>query len=256
MPALQGEGGVRSVVNGPAKGNAAIGAAIYMKYCAGCHGNNGQGVTGPELLGNQFLKTSDDSALYTKISIGARKDDKIMPAWLITKGGPLSSDDINNVMAYIRIYQDAAVQPTATPVPPAPTETPLPAGAPTAEPEGPARPSNEGGAGPAVSLTGNTDKGRVLFGLYCAGCHGPQGIVPVANPGSDDGVVPQLAPIDETIADADPKVFGSNVDLFIEHGSAPSGPADQINMPAFGDLKLLTPQQIADIIAYVIGNNK
>jgi mono/diheme cytochrome c family protein len=226
-----------------------------MKYCAGCHGNFGQGVTGPELLGNQFLKTSDDSALFTKISIGARKDDNIMPGWLITKGGSLTSDEINNVIAYVRLFQDEPVLPTATPIPPSPTETPLPAGAPTAAPQGPARPSNAGGPGAAVSLVGNADNGRVLFGTYCAGCHGPQGLVPVPNPGSDDMVVPQLAPIDETIADKDPKVFASNVDLFVEHGSAPSGPADQINMPAFGDQKLLLPQQIADIIAYVIGNN-
>jgi len=232
-----------------------MGSAIYMKYCGQCHGNNGQGVTGPELLGDQFVITSSDSALFTKISIGDRKDDLIMPGWLITKGGPLTSDDINNVIAYLRVLQDEAVLPTATPMPSLPTDTPLPPGAPTAEPPEPARPSNNGGPGIAASLPGNSDIGRVLFGMYCAACHGPQGIVPVPNPGSDDGVVPQLAPIDETIANADKNVFATNLDLFIEHGSVPSGEAVQINMPAFGDLKFLQPQQIADIIAYIIENN-
>jgi mono/diheme cytochrome c family protein len=254
-PALQSAGGILPVAAGPGKGDAALGSAIYMKYCAGCHGNNGQGVTGPELLGDQFLATSDDSALFTKIALGARTGDKIMPGWLITKGGELNSDEINNVIAYLRILQGEPVLPTATPLPPPPTETPLPAGAATPEPEGPARPSNEGGPGPALSLTGNANNGRVLFGVYCSGCHGPQGLVPVPNPGSDDQAVPQLAPIDETIVDKDPKVFASNVDLFVEHGSVPAGTADQINMPAFGDLNLLKPQQIADIIAYIIGNN-
>ena len=157
--------------------------------------------------------------------------------------------------AFVRLFQDAALQPTATPFPPAPTETPLPPNAPTAEPEGPAKPSNEGPVGIAASLPGNAKNGRPLFGLYCAGCHGPQGIVPVPNPGSTDQAVPALAPIDSTLADADPKAFAANVDVFIEHGSIPSGDADQINMPAFGDQKLLLPQQIADIIAFVIENN-
>jgi mono/diheme cytochrome c family protein len=256
MPALQSGGGIRSVNTGSGTGDPAMGSAIYMKYCGGCHGNNAQGVTGPELLGDPLLIRSDDPALFTKIALGDRKEDKIMPAWLVTKGGPLSSDDINNVIAYLRSIQNEAPLPTATPLPPPPTEVPLPPDSPTAEPEGPARPSNEGGPGAAVNLTGNSNNGRVLFGMFCAACHGPQGIVPVPNPGSDDAAVPPLNPIDETIVDPDIKVYDSNLDLFIEHGSVPAGPAVQINMPAFGDQKFLLPQQIADIIAFVIEINQ
>lgn len=64
-----------------------------------------------------------------------------------------------------------------------------------------------------------------------------------------------LNPIDSTLINADPKVSAANVDLFIEHGSVPSGDSPQIAMPACGDGKLLTGQQLADIIAYVISLN-
>ena len=93
---------------------------------------------------------------------------------------------------------------------------------------------------------------RVVFGPYCASCHGPEGVMGIPNPGSDDGSVPALNPIDPTIASSDPGVFAVNVDLFIEHGSIPEGPNPLIMMPSFGDDGMLTDQQIADLIAYVM----
>ncbi len=52
----------------------------------------------------------------------------------------------------------------------------------------------------------------------------------------------------------DKKVIAANLDLFIEHGSAPEGNATRMMM-AYGDLKLLEPQEIADVIAYIISLN-
>jgi hypothetical protein len=75
------------------------------------------------------------------------------------------------------------------------------------------------------------------------------------SPDSDDGAVPGINPIDPTIVSADAKTFAANLDLFSEHGSVPAGSKPQIMMPAFGDGKLLTDQQIADIIAYVVALN-
>jgi mono/diheme cytochrome c family protein len=72
------------------------------------------------------------------------------------------------------------------------------------------------------------------------------------NPGSDDGIVPELNPIDSTMVDPDPKVFATNVDLFVQHGSIPSGLGPSVMMPPFGDGKMLTEQQTADVIAYVM----
>jgi mono/diheme cytochrome c family protein len=55
--------------------------------------------------------------------------------------------------------------------------------------------------------------------------------------------------------DKDSKIYAINLDLFIEHGSTPGGNSPQQTMPAWGDDKKLTPQQIADVIAYLIALN-
>jgi mono/diheme cytochrome c family protein len=139
----------------------------------------------------------------------------------------------------------AAAQPTATP-----TETV----------EVP-RPSNAGGPGPAVNLTGDIKNGIAVFNSKaqdknCATCHGPEGKGNVPNPGSTDGTVPPLNPIDDALKDKDPKVFATNIDLYLEHGSTPDGPNPQLTMPAWGDEKKLSPQEIADVIAYVMSLNQ
>ncbi len=246
--AAPGGAGVPSGSQGQA-GLPAVGAAIFMQRCSPCHGNQGQGDIGPALRNDPFI-TSGDQAVYDTIANG--RLDAGMPAWFYNNGGPLNSNQINDLVAYVKTLQNVPSLPKNTQVPPAPTDTPS-ANEPTEEP---AKPSNPGGTGPAVNLTGNAQAGVPLFGENCAACHGPEGLSGIPNPGSEDGTVPNLNPIDPTIANPDPKVFAQNVDLFIEHGSIPSGSGPQIVMPSFGDSKLLTPQQIADIIAYVISLNQ
>jgi mono/diheme cytochrome c family protein len=231
--------------------DAALGAPVYLKHCSPCHGIEGQGVDAPALRNNEYIQTSGDQNVLTTIASG--RPDTEMPAWLQANGGPLTGGQITNVVAYLHTLQGVSPLPTSTPLPPEPTETPLPPGGPTPEP---ARPSEPGGPGPAATLTGDVSRGQAAFGLYCAACHGPEGIQGVPNPDSDDGSVPALNPIDPTIVNPDLKVFATNVDLFIEHGSVPEGPRPQIMMPPFGDSKMLTEQQIADLIAYVIYLNK
>lgn len=252
LPALQSQGGVAQAVTGSGPGDAALGAPIYFKNCSQCHGDQGEGDIGPALRNSQFVQSSDIATIYNTVASGIPHDPVSMPAWLIANGGPLYPQDINNVVAFLKDIQNVAPLPSATPFPPEPTETPPPPNAPTPEP---AKPSIAGGTGPALSLTGNANNGKPLFGTYCAACHGPEGIVGGPNPRSSDEFVPSLNPIDPTIANADPKIFAANVDLFIEHGSVPSGPAPELSMPSFGDQKMLTPQQIADIITYIMSLN-
>ncbi len=117
------------------------------------------------------------------------------------------------------------------------------------------KPSNAGGPGPALQLTGDAAAGATVFTANCVACHGDQGKGGVVNAGSTDGTVPPLNPIDEALKDPDKKVFAQNIDLFIEHGSTPEGTSPALSMLPFGDNKTLTPQQIADVIAYVISLN-
>ena len=118
-----------------------------------------------------------------------------------------------------------------------------------------ARPSNPGGGGPALNLTGDAQTGAELYVANCQKCHGMNGQGGVLNPGSDDGTVPPLNPIDDTMISPDPQVYAYNVDLFIEHGSTPAGPSPQLTMAAWGDEGKLAPQQIADLIAYIMSLN-
>ena len=119
-----------------------------------------------------------------------------------------------------------------------------------------AKPSNPGGPGEAVNLQGDATAGAQVYIDSCKECHGDDGKGGVANAGSADGTIPPLNPIDSTMVNADPKVFATNIDLFIEHGSTPEGDNPAKTMKALGDEKKLTPQQIADVIAYVISLNK
>lgn len=126
------------------------------------------------------------------------------------------------------------------------------ASGPTAEP---ARPSNPGGPGAAISLTGDPKAGAVIFTTNCQTCHGDQGKGGVINTGSTDGTIPPLNPIDASLVSADPKVYATNLDLFLQHGSTPAGDKPAKQMAPWGDSGTLTQQQIADVIAYVMSLN-
>lgn len=226
---------------------AAVGAALFENRCSVCHGSQGQGIDGPPLRNSQVVQTSSSSVLFAIIAEGRAGTN--MPAWLQANGGPYTSEQINGIMAYLQTLQNVSnvdrIVAEEEESEPAPDEEAA---------DGPARPSNSGDPGAAVDLTGDASQGRAIFGAYCAACHGPQGRLEVGlpNPGSDDGVVPPLNPIDPTMIDTDLAVFRTNIDLFLEHGSVPEGDNPRIMMPAFGDGNMLSDQQIADVIAYLL----
>src|SRR5271157_3150161 len=249
LPAIQG-----GVSSGPATAGtpeSAAGVQIYMLHCSQCHGVNGEGGVGLPLRNSAFVQAGGQSLIDT-ISNG--RPGSAMPGWLIASGGPLTPVEISNVIGFLDTLQNLSAMPSETPQPEQPTDTPPPANVPTATLE-PALPSNSGGTGAAITLVGDPDRGKPLFGQYCAACHGPQGVLGIPNPGSDDGTVPDINPIDPTILNSNYKTFASNVDVFIEHGSIPSGPSPMIMMPPFWDNKLLTAQEISDIISYLIQLN-
>lgn len=123
----------------------------------------------------------------------------------------------------------------------------------TPDPDAP-KPSNPGATGKALTLTGDAVAGKEIFASTCAACHGEEGKGGVNNPGGDEDV-PTLNPADE-FYNADAKIFAANLDPFLEHGSKPAGDNPALVMQAYGDTGTLTPQQIADVIAYIISLNK
>jgi len=107
----------------------------------------------------------------------------------------------------------------------------------------------------AQQFVGNPRHGEKLFGQYCGSCHGPEGKGGVKNPGSADGQVPSLSPIDEELADKDPARFVAKIDPFLQNGATPPGPRPALKMPDFGRSLALTQAQISHLEAYVLSLN-
>jgi S-disulfanyl-L-cysteine oxidoreductase SoxD len=252
-------------------GDAVAGMQVFNSTCITCHGE--QGVGGKPNPGSTDgtvppLNPIDSTLVDTNHKTFATNMDLFiehgstpegtnpvlkMPAWGDTNA--LTSQQVADVIAYI-ISLNEGNAPTAI-VAASPTSAPAQPAATTASGTGEiARPSNPGGPGQAVELTGNIDIGKVIFNTNCVTCHGSDAKGGNPNPGSDDGTVPALNPIDSTMVSPDYKTFTTNIDLFIEHGSTPAGTNPVLSMPAWGDQKLLQPQNIADVIAYIISLNK
>jgi mono/diheme cytochrome c family protein len=107
----------------------------------------------------------------------------------------------------------------------------------------------------AATLAGRWKRGKAVFEKSCRSCHGPKGTGKVENPGSDDGTVPPLNPIDPALASKNSSAFAANIDRYIQHGSIPDGPKPEIFMPNWGDSRALSQQEIADVEAYIIRLN-
>jgi ubiquinol-cytochrome c reductase cytochrome b subunit len=116
-------------------------------------------------------------------------------------------------------------------------------------------PSDKKLPGPAAYIIGDTENGVVLFKEQCMHCHGHEAMGNVPNPGSDDGTVPPLNPIDPEFSDKNPQLFAEKIDRMIQHGSVPEGPHPAMHMPAWGDTHALTQQEIANIEAYIMRLN-
>jgi mono/diheme cytochrome c family protein len=244
----------------PPNGSADRGRELYATVCAVCHGDNGVG-TGTVVALNDPQKLSQFDDAWYRDTISNGRPATGMPTW----GTVLSPQQVSDLIAMIDVWRRKATTAEVSATPAITTTGTVTGTAATTatvsvtETITPAtetaRPSNPGGPGPALNLTGNFPAGEQVYVDNCQKCHGPQGTGGVDNPGSDDGTIPPLNPIDETMASADAKVFAYNSDLFVEHGSTPSGPNPKQTMAAWGDDQKLTPQQIADVIAYVISLN-
>lgn len=215
--------------------------------CIGCHKVYGQGGTiGPD-LSSGVLKGKSRQWLTTQIRDPKEHDpNTIMPAF-----SSATAQQVNDVVDYL-----LTLEPGKVPSKPAPSQVP-PA---KAVPAKPALKKEEvigphGSPGPAASIIGNADMGAVTFKNICEACHGPMGTDKVPNPGSDDGTVPPLNPIDRHLFSKNAQVFADQIDRIIQHGSIPAGPNPVLHMLPFGDDHTLTQAQIANVEAYVMKLN-
>jgi mono/diheme cytochrome c family protein len=203
--------------------STARGAQLYDAYCAGCHGDRGQGIPGiyPPLNVEDMWSGREDIAFYgsledyVKLNIAAGHPGQRMPSWSEEYGGPLRDDQIYSLTQFVLNWQGPQPPGVRQPgVEVAPTEPVV-----EATPEGPVEPA--GGGDPA--------RGEEVFVQYCASCHGP---------GAEGGA---LGP---TLISAD---LGGQPDEFFQE-TITNGRAGTA-MPPWGGI--LSSQDIADVIAHV-----
>ena len=92
------------------------GAALYAKYCALCHGADAKGYAAdnaPSLVSPQFLSGADDAFLVNSIALG--RPETPMAAYTQKAGGPLSDQEIDDVVAFLRQNGPAYAAPAAHP---------------------------------------------------------------------------------------------------------------------------------------------
>jgi cytochrome c oxidase cbb3-type subunit 3 len=119
----------------------ARGAELYGRICAICHGVQGEGYRADQApaLGHQdFLATVSDEYLDFAIRYG--RSGTTMSAWALDQGGPLSSDDVRAVIAFLRSWQQ--------------------------------QPSRTLDDGP---ILGDGTRGKQIFDKNCRECHGRKG---------------------------------------------------------------------------------
>lgn len=127
-----------------------LGARLYAENCAVCHGENGEGRVGAT-LSKDWPSIRPDLRIRTTIENGI--EGAAMPAWSQGRGGPLSTDEIEALVAYILSWETGGpriLPPTPTAVP-RPDYTPLP------------------------GVEGDPNRGAMLFDQNCSVCHGING---------------------------------------------------------------------------------
>jgi len=100
----------------------ARGAAIFHEACTECHGVHGEGLVGPALNADDLLLMANDAALPPRVQargwrgdLPAYLDAAIrngraggkMPGWSQQAGGPLTDQQIQDVVAFILNWRDA-----------------------------------------------------------------------------------------------------------------------------------------------------
>lgn len=117
---------------------------LYAENCAGCHGSEGRGGAAIALADPVYLAIADDASIRKVVANGVKGTS--MPAFAESAGGMLTNKQIDVITTEMRSRWS--------------------------------RPGILKGANPpayAANSPGNSRQGEVVYGTYCASCHGTQG---------------------------------------------------------------------------------
>jgi mono/diheme cytochrome c family protein len=82
------------------------GRQLWGLNCSSCHGDRGQGINAPALNSKQFLQSISDEQMHRIVAAGITGTG--MPSWWNEFGGPLTDEQIEAVVAYVRSWQPKA----------------------------------------------------------------------------------------------------------------------------------------------------
>ncbi len=117
---------------------------LYAQNCAACHGAEGRGGASLALANPVYLAIVDENAVHNVVANGVRGTS--MPAFAQSAGGMLTEEQINVITSgmFSRWGRKGILDGTN---PPSYT----------------------------AKTTGNAARGEIVFGTYCASCHGSEG---------------------------------------------------------------------------------
>jgi mono/diheme cytochrome c family protein len=159
--------------------NIDLGGELFGLHCQSCHGTAGRGGrSGPTLAAKEFLDSVTDEQLRWLIAAGI--PGTTMPAYDLDHGGPLTLQEIDQLVVYLRSLEEGAPsvpdwrQGAPAPEPVAPEE----ASSTPAEPS-PGREANPGSEAEDEDEEGPASNPEVdaeeLYASNCAHCHGSEG---------------------------------------------------------------------------------
>jgi len=117
---------------------------LYAQNCAACHGTEGRGGASIALADPVYLAIVDEKAVHNVVANGVRGTS--MPAFAQSAGGLLTEEQINAITSGMlsRWGRKGILDGTNPP-------------------------------SYAAKTTGDTTRGEIAFGTYCASCHGSEG---------------------------------------------------------------------------------
>jgi mono/diheme cytochrome c family protein len=140
-------------------GRPELGRLWYAVSCASCHGERGEGASGPALANRRFLGAASDGFLMATMAMG-RDGTEMRP---VKKSAQsilsLTSDQVNDVVAYLRSWEY--------------------------------NPPQQGVVHRYV-VPWDLARGRILYESHCAGCHGIDGKGEIEEPGQLSAWAPNL----------------------------------------------------------------
>jgi mono/diheme cytochrome c family protein len=83
-----------------------IGADLFSKNCASCHGINATGGSAPTLNSQQFLGTTEDNQIELLVAGGVSGSS--MSPWSQDFGGSLTSEQIRELVTFLRSLEAGA----------------------------------------------------------------------------------------------------------------------------------------------------